>query len=943
MDDLSSIDWASSKGPRLPNGSGQGPKGNHYPVLRPTPPVSGRSTPSILNPNGTGQKPLSNVPSGSKSSTPLSDSFANLVSFNAAHSTKTLSLQEQQAALQEQKTRHEEVVKSQFDGHFGLAPSTSHAFEAPRNFATTRNLSPPAYVATEEHGGQKLSKLINKPFVGIPNGATTGAPQDHVEDDADLLAAFSSSAPVDKSSHMPAVSENGTTGRGSFMSKEVSRSVTPQGSGAARPATTAPEDDDPFGLGSMAPSRSPGFETNTQVEDTDDVLGLLGRPVSEFPRSPSEPAADSKISRPALASTVDCAIAELVDMGFTREKAIAALQTTGSGADIQEAVGWLLNQAHEDSRKERQIHGSRRRNSSREQHQRRAPGRRKSSGSGGSTPAWMKEQGRAGSTKNRQDTNTSLKSERDPAQLASELSNNLFKTANSLWKTSSKKLNQAVAEFNSETNSGQPKWMRETHLGSLPSKPKTQGRESDSYDHDRQGNDSDKLGRGKPPVSKSAQPVVTDEALLLESGDGRPQRKHGNNAKERIPPSSTEVPPNTSHPTSTKHRDPVSYQPEFTQQAQSRDPRSRLNRQAVEEEAAQAYVSPARRKRTAPKSKTVESEPDLLVDDSKVASPSLASDPRPNKTPSASRQLSTSTLPTRPKLRAVPPVSPAALQQSTAARQAGTAAFRRGDYAQATIHYTTAHSALPSTHPLIISILTNRALSYLKTGDPKACIADAKSTLEYIGPSHGKGECIDLGSEEGVKSINSYWGKAMMRQAEALEQLERWADAAASWRACVEVGVGGATSIAGRNRCENASKPQPAVSIKKTPIRSVPRPSALDDLTPTPTNSTDAVTRLRAANAAADKLDDEKFALADLVDARIMKWRAGKEGNLRALLSSLETVLWEGAGWKKVGMGDVLLPSKVKLVYMKGIAKVHPDKVRHLLPLQNSQVVDGTV
>ena len=39
--------------------------------------------------------------------------------------------------------------------------------------------------------------------------------------------------------------------------------------------------------------------------------------------------------------------------------------------------------------------------------------------------------------------------------------------------------------------------------------------------------------------------------------------------------------------------------------------------------------------------------------------------------------------------------------------------------------------------------------------------------------------------------------------------------------------------------------------------------------------------------------------------------------------------LWGGgdAGWKKVGMSDLVLPQKCKIVYMKAIAKVHPDKV----------------
>jgi hypothetical protein len=39
-------------------------------------------------------------------------------------------------------------------------------------------------------------------------------------------------------------------------------------------------------------------------------------------------------------------------------------------------------------------------------------------------------------------------------------------------------------------------------------------------------------------------------------------------------------------------------------------------------------------------------------------------------------------------------------------------------------------------------------------------------------------------------------------------------------------------------------------------------------------------------------------------------------------------VLWPEAGWKKVGMHELVLSNKVKVAYMKGISKVHPDKVR---------------
>jgi len=38
-------------------------------------------------------------------------------------------------------------------------------------------------------------------------------------------------------------------------------------------------------------------------------------------------------------------------------------------------------------------------------------------------------------------------------------------------------------------------------------------------------------------------------------------------------------------------------------------------------------------------------------------------------------------------------------------------------------------------------------------------------------------------------------------------------------------------------------------------------------------------------------------------------------------------VLWEGSGWKKVSLADLVLPGKVKIVYMRGIGRVHPDKI----------------
>ena len=921
MDDLSSIDWVSSKASALPNGSGQGSRGNYYPVLRPTPPLSGRSTPSNLHTNGNVHKPLSNVPTGSKSSTPASDSFASLVNFTGSQSTKSLSLQEQQRILQEQKTKAVDEQREQLDNHFGVGQTTFGSLQ-PSGTSTPHSVaSPSVYPATDEHGGQTLSKLTTKPFGGISNRILPTASKLAHEDDVDLLSAFESSAPVDNSRCMPAVVDNGTADKLSDVKKEFSTKVTSHGRGTMQERVVYEEDDDPFGLGSAGPSSSAGLREKGLKQDDDDVLGLLGRPISEF----SKPGPTAAVELTPLAvnsiDPLDRAVAELVDMGFSLERSRKALESTESGMNVQTAVEWLLNQAHEESRKEIQRQSSRRRDLSAE-HEVKNRNRRKSSGSGGLRPAWMRDQGRAGSTQQRQDSKSPAKSEKDPAQVASELGNNLFKTANSIWKTGTKKLNQAVAEFNTDVDPSQPKWMREIH-GEVPTqKPGKQQRGHEPNNHDKTV-----AGMVPQQTAKMPQPSVTDEALLLESMDARPQRKQAGRPKADPRTNHLDQLADLPRAIHAKHKEP-GVQPNKLK-TQNRDPRAKLNRQAVEEEAAQAYISPARRKKATPRPTLTESKPDLLSTTSVAPSHSPVPEPRPPKnTPAPPRPSQNNTYTRSPfPARVIPTVTPSTIQQSTFARQAGTAAFKRGDYAQATTHYTKSLSVLPPSHPLTFSILTNRALSHLKTGDPKSCLADAKTTIDCIGPSRGVGEKIELGGGEGVKPMDIYWGKAMTRQAEAYEQLERWADAAASWRTCVEAGVGGATSIAGRNRCEAAAKPKSTAPVRKIPV--IPRTgrSALNDLTPITSPSTEAITRLRAANAAADKLDDEKFALADQVDARVMKWRAGKEGNLRALLSSLETVLWEDAGWKKVGMGDVLLAGKVKIVYMKGIAKVHPDKV----------------
>ncbi len=283
----------------------------------------------------------------------------------------------------------------------------------------------------------------------------------------------------------------------------------------------------------------------------------------------------------------------------------------------------------------------------------------------------------------------------------------------------------------------------------------------------------------------------------------------------------------------------------------------------------------------------------------------------------------------------MPTVSTSVLERSAVHRKTGGEHFKRGDYVAAHESYTAALTGLPADHPIAIIILSNRALTGLKTGDAKVAVSDAERAIQIIGPGHGNAERIELGAGEGEKDMREFYGKAVMRKAEALEHMEKYSDAAFAWRQAIEAGVGGAISLKGRDRCEKAVAPNPATATKSTTQERKPAAKAatrsLGNSQQRPTlssaSSAQAVKKLRAANAEASKEEDEKFALSDSVDAKLTAWKGGKSDNLRALLQSMDIVLWPEAGWKKVGMSDLVMPARVKIVYMKAIGKVHPDKV----------------
>ncbi|KAK9419749.1 putative UBA domain-containing protein [Seiridium unicorne] len=893
MDDLSGLEWSSANPPKggpkttTPMGMNQN---SFYPTLRPTPSpqVSGRNTP--LSAQGSGLNALKAAPN----SKPANDSFSNLVNFGGAKSNANLSLRERQEQLEAEKRRKAEEQRKQMQAQYGGGQFWDNLGSA----SASRTASPA--VPTNSSG------------IGAQNG------QRQSGDDDDLFAAFNRNTKVDNASHYPPPLQP-TSGKSTPANAakldlgSASAWSVPLTSGSAG---FGDEDDDPFGLNELK-SKTPQQPTSiaAQAED-DDFLGDLGKPVEEVRRKveaskprpePGKPIEDSdsdsdselEVSQGPQRSggddPFDKAVAELVDMGFTPENARRGLTESGGGLNIQAAVGWLLDDAHRTARQEKQ---SARDSPADRTRAREDAGRSRNNAS----PAWMREENP--DLPPRRD-NRSPAATGDLSQKAAAMGTSFFKTANSLWKQGQKQVQKAVADFNQEGGGdpNQPKWMRSAQ----PERPQLREKQHSS---------------------------ATDEAMMLESGM-RPEKQPSRSSRE---PQHA----GTSRPGPARDQSPVlairpvgsSAVPKWQQSQPAADPRARLNKQLVEEQSAQAYVSPARRKKATPQPQP-QAPADPEVDLFSTAAP-VSSKPLPQRSAQSSPAFSKPSGPSQPisrtitprpaaPTRQIPSLPPATLQASTRHRLDGTAHFKRGDFDAAHTAYTNSLRGIPQSHPLCIVLLTNRSLTALKTGSPKQAVDDADAAIAIIGPSRGDGEKVALGDGE-QRDMKELYGKALSRKAEALEQMEKWADAGNVWQQCVEAGLGGASAIAGRQRCQKALAPKPKPTPK--PVQAAkprPRPSATSSLAPQ--KSSEAVQRLREANKAAEAADDEKFALSEKVDARISAWRDGKRDNIRALIGSLDQVLWENSGWKKVGLHELVMANRVKIHYMKAIAKTHPDKL----------------
>jgi len=320
----------------------------------------------------------------------------------------------------------------------------------------------------------------------------------------------------------------------------------------------------------------------------------------------------------------------------------------------------------------------------------------------------------------------------------------------------------------------------------------------------------------------------------------------------------------------------------------------------------------------------------------------------------SSSRLPPSGPPRMPPRRLTATISSTIFTTYTSQKSAGTDAYKLGQYPAAADAYSCALAPIPEEHVLRLPLLTNRAAARFKVGELSGAGEDCSAAIALVEQLVGN---VSAGSEkigrvrvviedpvgtDGDMEVDLSGGltKAYQRRAEAYEGLEKWTPALADWEVLVGAewaGASRALAARGAARCRQmignetngtidaGKRPAAPSNVAQRPPK--PRPKPRMPPTSVSTGDSPAVAALRAAANVAASEDAERHVHKDAVDRQLLAWRQGKEANIRALLTTLDGILWPELGWKKVGMAEVVGKGQVKVVYMRAIARVHPDKV----------------
>lgn len=309
---------------------------------------------------------------------------------------------------------------------------------------------------------------------------------------------------------------------------------------------------------------------------------------------------------------------------------------------------------------------------------------------------------------------------------------------------------------------------------------------------------------------------------------------------------------------------------------------------------------------------------------------------------SAPRQKTPPPLPSRALVEA----SSSQISSAAAQKQKGNEHFKLGRFSEAAVSYSGAISQLPAGHLFLVPLYNNRAATRLKLGEPSEAAEDCTTVIEIIGPAYHPSKEAPLPANIASEvKLGEALAKATTKRAQAWEMGEKWSKALEDWEKVLgfDAVLMGPTSAATKTLAsdgvkrsrqmlqgpaESSSASQRPSAAARKPVRAPPKPTR-----PANAGPSQAVEELRAAARAAEAEDAQRMAAKDEVDAKVAAWKGGKETNIRALIASLDVVLWDEilSGGLKVGMHELITDVQVKKKYTRVIARLHPDKVSRIL------------
>eukprot|EP00842_Homolaphlyctis_polyrhiza_P005101 jgi/Hompol1/5592/HPOL_004558-RA len=265
------------------------------------------------------------------------------------------------------------------------------------------------------------------------------------------------------------------------------------------------------------------------------------------------------------------------------------------------------------------------------------------------------------------------------------------------------------------------------------------------------------------------------------------------------------------------------------------------------------------------------------------------------------------------------------LSASASFKEKGNELFKQGQFGDAETQYTLAIQALPAQHAQLATLFNNRAAARLKTGNYKDAVEDC-SAVQELDPG-------DL--------------KSLLRRATAYEAMEKWQLARDDYRTIMAADASVKGVSIGLARCSKALEPKSQIDSAATAdfVAEAPKPVPLQ------TTKRVAVQVQSAIDTAVQKLRDQtqsieneeaqKLALKDKTDEKIHNWRRNKEDNLRALLSSLDMVLWPELAWKSINLAELVTTQQVKVRYLRAVGKVHPDKLSQDSTVEHQMIANS--